>query len=273
MTTTPLNHISAYDTLPDCEVCNGTGWDAGFSSDCNCQLHRTGGAFRAAARRVTPVGGRQDRIHTPGERMDGRTFGSAHPDALRPSTPSEAQVRFCTTLLAEVYPGQDERQATMLARFEGLTRKAASEGLDRLIAMRDAGRTTRPVVAPASSGIPGQDGTPPLAAPARVLPDVPAGHYAVDNAEGILRFYEVDRPTEGRWAGRTFVSVLASDERHPVKGAAGAAVLAKIAEDPMAAMLRYGQEIGRCGHCNRTLTDEASRARGIGPVCAGRMGL
>jgi uncharacterized protein DUF6011 len=35
-------------------------------------------------------------------------------------------------------------------------------------------------------------------------------------------------------------------------------------------MVRYGQELGECGHCGRTLTDEASRAAGIGPVCASK---
>ena len=103
--------------------------------------------------------------------------------------------------------------------------------------------------------------------------DVPAGRYAVDTEEGHLAFYRVDRPTEGKWAGYTFVKVQASDELHRVRGQAAKAVLAKIAVDPQAAMLRYGQEIGECGHCGRTLTDETSRARGIGPVCAGRMGL
>lgn len=34
-----------------------------------------------------------------------------------------------------------------------------------------------------------------------------------------------------------------------------------------AARERYGREIGRCGICNRTLTDEESRRIGIGPVC------
>lgn len=103
--------------------------------------------------------------------------------------------------------------------------------------------------------------------------DVPAGRYAVDTEEGHLAFYRVDRPTEGKWAGYTFVKVQASDELHRVRGQAAKAVLAKIAVDPQAAMLRYGQEIGECGHCGRTLTDETSRARGIGPVCAGHMGL
>lgn len=38
------------------------------------------------------------------------------------------------------------------------------------------------------------------------------------------------------------------------------------------AMLRFGQELGSCGHCGRTLTNQASRERGIGPVCAGNKG-
>ncbi|MES2342166.1 MAG: DUF6011 domain-containing protein [Pseudomonadota bacterium] len=28
--------------------------------------------------------------------------------------------------------------------------------------------------------------------------------------------------------------------------------------------------MGECGRCGRTLTDEASRAAGIGPVCASK---
>lgn len=100
--------------------------------------------------------------------------------------------------------------------------------------------------------------------------DVPAGRYAVPNAEGVLRFYKVDRPTEGRWAGYTFVKMYVSDQTVPVRTGRDD-VLRRIAEDPKAAMLRFGQEIGQCGHCGRTLTDEASRAAGIGPVCAGRV--
>jgi len=95
----------------------------------------------------------------------------------------------------------------------------------------------------------------------------PAGRYAIENADGELRFYQVDKPTEGRWAGRTFVKVQASDDLHPVKGQAAAAVLAEIAKDPEGASRRYGREIGRCGVCGRTLTDEISRSEGIGPRC------
>lgn len=103
---------------------------------------------------------------------------------------------------------------------------------------------------------------------------VPAGRYAIE-MDGTLKFYVVDRPTEGHWAGYTFVKVQASDETFPIKNRAmRQAILDRIDEVGVEeAMLRYGREIGRCGHCGRTLTNEESRARGIGPVCAGKMGF
>ena len=98
---------------------------------------------------------------------------------------------------------------------------------------------------------------------------VPAGRYAIER-DGVTKFYRVDCPTEGKWAGYTFVKVQASDDEYPVRGASKDDVLAQIAEDPHAASKRYGREIGRCGVCGRTLTDETSRTNGIGPKCAGR---
>jgi hypothetical protein len=53
--------------------------------------------------------------------------------------------------------------------------------------------------------------------------------------------------------------------RMPVAGMI--AVARKIAADPKGAMLRYGQEIGSCGHCGRELTNKVSRDFGIGPKC------
>lgn len=103
--------------------------------------------------------------------------------------------------------------------------------------------------------------------------DVPAGRYAVEGAAGVLRFYRVDRPTEGRWAGYVFVKMYLSDTLLPIKGKhQREEILRRIAEDPKEAMLRFGREIGQCGHCGRTLTNEESRAYGIGPVCREGMG-
>jgi hypothetical protein len=108
--------------------------------------------------------------------------------------------------------------------------------------------------------------------PAAVDYGVPAGRYAVDLGEGV-KFYVIDQPTEGRWAGYTFVKVQASDDLYPVKQyAAKNAILRAIAVNPAEASLRYGRLLGSCGVCGRTLTDETSRERGIGPVCADKTG-
>lgn len=104
-------------------------------------------------------------------------------------------------------------------------------------------------------------------------PEVPAGRYALDGEDGTTKFFVVDRPEEGRWAGYTFVSRQASDEKYAVRNRTEReAILDRIAVDPAAASLRYGKELGSCGVCGRTLTDETSRERGIGPVCAERTG-
>jgi hypothetical protein len=89
-------------------------------------------------------------------------------------------------------------------------------------------------------------------------------YYAID-FEGQLRFFRVKA---GRKPGMYFVDEQASDEFYPVRqGARRGGILGTIMRDPQAAMQRYGQEIGRCSRCGRTLTDPVSRDYGIGPDC------
>ena len=47
--------------------------------------------------------------------------------------------------------------------------------------------------------------------------------------------------------------------------------LTMVMDNPHAAIERWGLVIGHCGHCGRTLTNPESVARGIGPICYGRM--
>lgn len=109
--------------------------------------------------------------------------------------------------------------------------------------------------------------------PHTAMPEVPAGRYALDSDHGV-KFYHVQKPVDGKWAGYVFVHVQAGDDLFPIKNRESrAAILKEIAENPQAAMIRYGREIGRCGHCGRTLTDDDSRAAGIGPICASKMGF
>lgn len=93
------------------------------------------------------------------------------------------------------------------------------------------------------------------------------GRYALYGSDGTVHFYRV---TAGHKPGVIFVDEQAGDDLWPVKGRARRmAILTTIADDPDA-LARYGRELGICGKCGRALTDEASRAVGIGPVCAGR---
>lgn len=114
------------------------------------------------------------------------------------------------------------------------------------------------------------------------VPDVPAGRYAILNTHPIegdgtdegddYVFLKVDRPTEGRWKGYTFVKRLYGSPGHlredGVKNAAQRnKFLRRIAADPKKAMLEYGLQLGECGACGSPLTNEESRRLGIGPVC------
>jgi len=88
-----------------------------------------------------------------------------------------------------------------------------------------------------------------------------AGHYAWADAEGTVHFYEVARN------GRIYVQ--AGPARHPYNGKLNEALEA-IKADPKSAAALYGTKIGRCGRCHLELTDEDSRARGLGPKCASK---
>lgn len=102
-------------------------------------------------------------------------------------------------------------------------------------------------------------------------PEVPAGYYAVDHGNGVVKFYRVDKPTEGKWAGYVFVKRIAGSDEWPVKDyGQRSAILQSIGADVLKASKLYGTEIGRCGVCHRQLTDPDSRAAGIGPICAAK---
>jgi hypothetical protein len=177
--------------------------------------------------------------------------------------PTDKQKAFVRTLLAErggVHTAESVRSLLNDHRTAGtLTRKVVSKAIETLLATPKAPAAHVPASAPQ------------VAQDAPQVVDVPAGHYAIaSRGTNDLMFVRVDRPTEGKWAGRTFVKMIVGGHPDaPVARNRVADVLARIVEagtDDAARL--YGQEIGRCCRCNRTLTDEASRAAGIGPDCA-----
>lgn len=155
-------------------------------------------------------------------------------------------------------PARSNRYAGPCIRCGGTVEAGAGALID------EGGRWKVAHVGPCPEGPEG--GPAPVA-----LPDVPAGHYAVPTADGgPLAFYRVDRPASGAYAGRTYVKRVVGgrpDARVPY--AQVPAILVAIAADADAGP-RYGREIGRCCRCNRHLTDEVSRAAGMGPECRKR---
>jgi hypothetical protein len=113
--------------------------------------------------------------------------------------------------------------------------------------------------------------------------DVPGAYSYVDRQDlvkpsyGQWRFYQVDKPNEGRWNGYTFVKILigapGAYRKENLDADRRVSIMRRIEEDPQKAMIDYGQQSGVCGRCSSPLTDPESLARGIGPICAGKMGL
>jgi hypothetical protein len=193
------------------------------------------------------------------ETVDNGFGGTTTRRVYVPAPPTERQVAYLRTLLAEragIAAAEAIRDRLNERRVAGeLSKVVVSEAIDRLLEIR------RPRT---------EEGTPQRFDRPTSLPDVPAGHYAIpSNGENDLSFYRVDRPTEGPYAGRTFVKVVIGgrpDENVPYRQMPG--ILARIVEAGIAeAGATYGRAIGRCCRCNRHLTDKTSRALGIGPEC------
>lgn len=109
---------------------------------------------------------------------------------------------------------------------------------------------------------------PAPVAPVRARLDfsaIPDGNYAI-RENGVVKFYRVS--TNGQWKN---VQVRASDQLYPIRGKAGIAILHQIVRAGLeASQMLFAQELGRCWRCGKSLTDEDSRARGMGPDCAGK---
>jgi hypothetical protein len=113
------------------------------------------------------------------------------------------------------------------------------------------------------------------------LPDVPEGYYAVPGSllgydKNDLYFYRVDRPTEGQWAGRTFLKSVIGGK--PEWGKFSQKELRQV----LNAILEFGLEeanilfaveLKHCRKCNLHLTKWASRQLLYGPDCAEQIGL
>jgi len=106
---------------------------------------------------------------------------------------------------------------------------------------------------------------------------LPEGRYAIPvqdkDSENDLAFYKVDRPTEGKWAGKVFVKLLLSDNEHRMPFPQQVSVANNIVQYGAAeASMNYGKHFEQCGVCGRGLTNKLSRELGIGPDCRAKHG-
>lgn len=107
------------------------------------------------------------------------------------------------------------------------------------------------------------------------LAKLPEGRYGVPGGDTRLKV-QVDRPSEGRWAGYVFIrdaAVYGQGRRYgsqrPGRLYEGDITdeLRAILADVPAARARYGALTNQCSRCNRPLEDSDSVARGLGPYC------
>lgn len=102
------------------------------------------------------------------------------------------------------------------------------------------------------------------------------GRYAVETPD-VVKFYKVDRPTEGKWTGYVFVKMLVGSpgdwSEYPIKGAAREAVFIAIESAGVReSAVLFGRKTQRCGRCMSPLSDPRSRAAGYGQHCASLLG-
>jgi hypothetical protein len=94
---------------------------------------------------------------------------------------------------------------------------------------------------------------------------IPAGELGYDKPH----FFRVKN---GRKPGVVFLDEQASDDLHRVPYANRKDILTYLAANAKEARARYGQLIGRCARCRRTLTDHSNPyfTQGLGPECGGK---
>jgi hypothetical protein len=174
---------------------------------------------------------------------------------IGPGLATEKQAKYMISIAHRPSVTHEMRASLQIRLEQGFARSAASAFITKY---KDIPIAAEDAVGPTASS----------AEEVRSTAKISDGRYAVEE-DGVLKFFKVKN---GRKAGYVFLDIQASDDWHAVRNVTRIrSILATIAEvGEHAAMVRYGHELGVCGRCGRTLTDEASRAAGIGPVCASK---
>lgn len=110
------------------------------------------------------------------------------------------------------------------------------------------------------------------------IQSIPAGYYAITGKAGEVRQYRVTVGKAGKWKGFRFIVRLIATGGHDFLETKIAdrdhrdALLTYIGHHAAECSAAYGHLTNRCGLCNRVLSDTESIEKGIGPICAGKVG-
>jgi hypothetical protein len=180
--------------------------------------------------------------------------------------PSQKQIDYYNSLVKDKNLTDQQRQYLSTSLLT-LTRQQVSSTIQWLVGLPWMPRQTAPVVTQPTSA--------PTTPKTAMYPTINQGYYAVvDPADNTLRFFQVRKPSKGKWMGWTFLNAVSGGNKLPMRDRAERErIFSEIEKNPLDALKRFGQEIGQCGHCLRQLTDADSRQFGIGPVCRKGMGL
>lgn len=189
-----------------------------------------------------------------------KNMGNGWMVRLGPAFVTQKQAKWMISIANRPSVTDAMRESLKLRLEQGFSRKAGSDFITKYKDIPTEAATDAMVEATAP-GATNEEVVRPVTA------DVPNGRFALRGEDGVLKFYQVSHG-KGRWEGYTFVRVQASDDTYNIRNKAERErILGEIAVDVLAAEQLYGQELGKCSRCGRTLTDETSRAYGIGPDC------
>lgn len=163
----------------------------------------------------------------------------------------------------------------MIGALRSCPNKAPKGGANRVPEPRDPTASTNGRVHVKYENVPTDQGTRRMGR--AVLPtgeQVLGGSYGIKTRKdprfvNDVTFFKLWIGDRGGWRVQMYVS----DDLHRVQLSVDTQidVLRKIAKNPAKAAARFGHEFGHCAICGRGLTNDESRARGIGPVCAERL--
>lgn len=163
----------------------------------------------------------------------------------------------------------------MIGALKVLPEKQPKGGTSRVPEPRDPTASTNGRVQVKYENVPTDQGTRRMGR--AVLPSgekVLGGSYGIKTKKderfaNDVSFFKVWIGDRGGWRVQYYVS----DDLHRVQLSVDTQIdiLKKIAKNPAKAAARFGHEFGHCAICGRGLTNDESRERGIGPVCAERL--